>query len=147
MIWNAEGFSSYRSKRSKNVQRNKSVTLRQWQNYRRNRRLNRDGRPDRPKWYLPLFHGNTFILIYCVFLFLYIFLDDWMSKIIVDIQIYSHMIPSVRTLAMPKEIFNTSCLFNNFGYNKLDIKFNVSFVTVLRECILFVWIEKHKLLQ
>lgn len=48
------------------------------------------------------------------------------------------MIPSVRTLAMPKEIFNTSCLFNNFGYNKLDIEFNVSFVTVLRECILFV---------
>lgn len=61
-----------------------------------------------------------------------------MSKIIVDIQIYSHMIPSVRTLAMPKETFNTSCLFNNFRYNKLDIKFNVSFVTVLRECILFV---------
>lgn len=56
------------------------------------------------------------------FLFLYIFLDDWMSKIIVDIQIYSHIIPSVRTLAMPKETFNTSCLFNNFGYNKLDIK-------------------------
>lgn len=48
------------------------------------------------------------------------------------------MIPSVRTLAMPKETFNTSCLFNNFRYNKLDIKFNVSFVTVLRECILFV---------
>lgn len=56
------------------------------------------------------------------------------------------MILFVRMLVMLKEIFNISCLFNNFGYNKFDIKFNVFFVIVLWECILFVWIEKYKLL-